>query len=179
MRQEWDDVGRGYYNLADLDTRPRGGSADAFLAGIDKEKREPCLKEEANLISSLCRDGLHRLVLDFDFPTRYVASATPGHGHLYIDKEMTWENALKLLRVMDEVGLLEHGYVMAAEARKATHVRPEWVKKPGPRPFGPAKTVIPRPVVDVHPSSDPDPAEGTVAERFWSDPEGFGGSDYP
>jgi hypothetical protein len=130
VKQEFDDVGRGYYNLADLDTRERRGSSEAFLAAIDTEKRVPCLKEEANLISSLCFDGLHRLVLDFDFPVRHVPSTTPGHGHLYIDKAMKWEDALKLLRVMDEVGLLEHGYVMAAEARGSTHVRPEWVKKP-------------------------------------------------
>ncbi len=131
MRQEWDDVGRGYYHLADLDTRGEN-SESTFLKSIDEEDRQPCLKDEANLLSSLCHDGKHRLVLDFDFPARWVPSTTPGNGHLYIDKPMTWAEATKLMNVMKEVGLLQSGFVKAALVRKATHVRPEWVKKPEP-----------------------------------------------
>jgi hypothetical protein len=43
---------------------------------------------------------------------------------------MTWENYERLLTVMKEVGILEEGYVGAAIRRKASYVRPEWVKKP-------------------------------------------------
>jgi len=136
VRQEFDDVGRGYYSCPGMDLQTSGGSGDA-----DKHPhifRFPTTKENANLISSECADGLHRPVLDFDFPVRYVASTTPGHGHLYIDRPMTWERYEKLLQTMEECGLLEPGYVTASIERKATFVRPEWVKKSAPLPESPA-----------------------------------------
>lgn len=126
--QEFDVVGRGYYSCPGMDVQGVGGSVDA-----DQHPhlvRFPTTKDEANLISSECRDGLHRPVLDFDFPVRYVPSTTPGHGHLYIDRALTWSRYAKLLQALEECGLLEPGYVTASIERKATFVRPEWVKKP-------------------------------------------------
>lgn len=130
MKQEFDSVGRGYWRLDDLDRR-KGSMSDHEAAVIDNEKRELATKDDANLLSSLCLSGFHRPVLDIDIPARYVPSSTEGHGHLYIDKALTWEQYEKLLTVLGEVGILEPGYVGAAIRRKATFVRPEWVKKPG------------------------------------------------
>lgn len=128
MVQEFDNVGRGYYFVEDLDKRDKSGSTD-HLNAIDSEFRQPTVKDKANLLSSLCQDGNHRPVLDFDIPARYVPSTTEGHGHLYIDLALDWEKYEKLLVALADAGILEDGYVKAALRRKATFVRPEWVKK--------------------------------------------------
>lgn len=136
--QGYDSVGRTYYDAPALDLKGKSSGEDGHEDG---EIRNPATKETANLISSLCQDGQHRPVMDFDIPARYVPSTTPGHGHLYIDKPMKWEDYTKLLKVLGEVGILEPGYVAAAIRRQATFVRPEWVKEPAKEDeeFGPAK----------------------------------------
>lgn len=75
-------------------------------------------------------EGRHKPVLDIDMPVKVVESSTPGHHHLYIDKEMSWEDYELLLRVLGVVGILEPGYVTASIKRKHTSVRLPWVKKP-------------------------------------------------
>jgi hypothetical protein len=86
---------------------------------------------EANAISSLLldEDGMHTVAVDIDHRMTVVPSSTEGHGHLYIDVKMPWEDYLKLLRVMAEVGLVEPGYVAASERRSATHLRLPWESK--------------------------------------------------
>lgn len=76
--------------------------------------------------------GTHKPVLDLDFPAKLIDSSTPGHHHLLIDKELTWHQYVKLLDVMQEVGLLEPGYVSASKERGFTCVRLPWVKKSRP-----------------------------------------------
>lgn len=125
--QEFDSVGRGYWDCPGLDiARPSNEGGH--------EERHPSPMVDANLVSSLCRDGMHRPVIDLDVSAKLVASSTPGHGHLYIDAPLTWPQYLRLLDVLAEVGLVEAGYVSAARTREATFVRPEWVKKPVPVP---------------------------------------------
>lgn len=91
--------------------------------------------EYASVVSSELDDGypdrtpLHRVVLDIDWQAELVPSTTPGHYHLYINKAMTWDQYVKLLDVMAEVGLLQQGYVTASKVRKATMVRLPWIKK--------------------------------------------------
>ncbi|QXO13727.1 hypothetical protein SEA_DUMPTRUCK_75 [Gordonia phage DumpTruck] len=72
----------------------------------------------------------HKPILDIDFEAALVPSTTEGHYHLFLDKEMEWRDYEKLLRVLAEVGILEPGYVKAAQRRKATWVRAPWTKKP-------------------------------------------------
>jgi hypothetical protein len=74
---------------------------------------------------------LHRPVLDIDFPVAVIPSTTPGHGHLYIDKLLTWREYEKLLNVLAEVGIIERGYADASIEREHTAVRLPWVKKQG------------------------------------------------
>lgn len=128
--QGYDSVGRTYYDAPALDLKGKSSGEDGHEDG---EIRNPATKETANLISSLCQDGQHRPVMDFDIPARYVPSTTAGHGHLYIDKPLSWEQYQKVLNVLAEVGILEAGYVGAAIRRGASFVRPEWVKKTQPR----------------------------------------------
>lgn len=71
----------------------------------------------------------HRPVLDIDFPVKVVPSSTPGHFHLYLDKEMSWEVYEELLKALGKAGILEEGYVRASIAREHTSVRLPWIKK--------------------------------------------------
>lgn len=96
-------------------------------------------EDAANVVTSRYDDvfhvdgqpELHLPVLDLDFPITAEPSTTNGHHHLYIDKAMTWDQLVKLMAVMQEVGLLEPGYVDAAKVRGYTSARLPWVHKPG------------------------------------------------
>lgn len=90
--------------------------------------------DEATVMTSIVErklgKGIHKPVIDVDFPVVAVPSSTPGHSHLIIDKELTWEQYEKLLTVMVEVGLVEPGYLGASRERGHTAVRLPWVRKP-------------------------------------------------
>jgi hypothetical protein len=87
----------------------------------------------AHVVTSLTDRGamevIHKPVLDIDFPVKVVPSSTPGHCHLYLDRELTWPQYARLLRVMAEVGLVEPGYVNASIERRHTAVRLPWIRK--------------------------------------------------
>lgn len=72
---------------------------------------------------------LHRPAIDIDVPARLIPSSTPGHHHLYLDVDCTWEQYEALLKALNACGIVETGYVLAALERKATFVRLPWVKK--------------------------------------------------
>jgi hypothetical protein len=71
----------------------------------------------------------HKPVLDIDMPVIVVPSSTPGHHHLFIDKEMSWDEYHRLLNVLAEVGIIEEGYLGAAVMREHTAVRLQGVTK--------------------------------------------------
>lgn len=96
---------------------------------------------EANVVTSLIKGtdvpgqkytGLHNPIIDIDVPVHLVPSSTPGHGHLYFEKPMTWDQFKKLLAVMVEVGLVEPGYLGASDNRGHTCVRLPGLKKTTP-----------------------------------------------
>lgn len=72
---------------------------------------------------------LHRPVIDIDHRVAVVESSTAGHSHLFVDLMMPWDDVVKLLDVMAEIGLVEPGYVSASKARGYTAVRLPWVSK--------------------------------------------------
>lgn len=75
--------------------------------------------------------GMHKPVLDLDFPCKLVPSSTPGHFHLYMDCDLSWPQYKKLLTVLAEVGIIETGYLQASIERGYTAVRLPWIKKLG------------------------------------------------
>lgn len=113
--------------LASVDFSPEGyGSAPIETDDI----------RLANLITSKVDQGevvvdtpKHKIVLDVDMPVRVIASSTPGHFHLFIDKVVTWEEYTRLLDVLADVGIVEHGYVNFSKERGYTAVRLPWIKK--------------------------------------------------
>lgn len=92
--------------------------------------------ETANVVTSLDASGYgHYPVLDLDLPARLLPSSTPGHGHLYIDRLLRWEQYAVLLDALGEAGILQPGYVSASKKRGHTAVRLPWVSKPAAIPF--------------------------------------------
>ena len=54
------------------------------------EEKRQCAPEDATIVSSEIAGspGFHTIMLDIDMAARLVESSTPGHFHLYIDKEL-------------------------------------------------------------------------------------------
>lgn len=85
--------------------------------------RELAPIETANMVSSLTTAGNHMPCIDIDLPCRLIESRTPGHFHLYIDREMSRDAYMALLAVMADVGIVEAGYYRASKARGMTFLR--------------------------------------------------------
>jgi len=103
------------------------GSDDPFKTY--PEQRKKVTYDEANLISSRVDDGYggvssyHRPVLDIDLPIAVVPSSTLGHSHLFINKELTTDQYQRLLEVLRDTGIIEHGYMKQFNILGETCVR--------------------------------------------------------
>ena len=99
--------------------------------GMDYEVRPECKAVDATVVSSELDEerGIHTPMLDIDIPARLIESSTPGHSHLYIDKEMTWRQYKRLLRALMKAGIIEENYYKESVRRKASHLRPPWIEK--------------------------------------------------
>jgi hypothetical protein len=105
-------------------------SEDAYDEGFyTKIPDEAAGITDAELIASLNPSGKHRPLLDIDFPAAVIPSSTEGHCHLYIDKELEWKEYKKLLNVLADLGIIEHGYRGASLARGYSALRLPWIKK--------------------------------------------------
>lgn len=129
VSQLWDKLPRFMKDHMTVRTTLRG-SSDEFEA-------EPWTHqsiEKANLITSKVERypyGIeyHRPVLDLDFEAQLVPSSTPGHYHLYLDKQITKLRYMELLRALAAAGIIEQGFADAAIARGASSARLPWIKK--------------------------------------------------
>jgi hypothetical protein len=74
-------------------------------------------------------DEGHAILLDLDVPAWLIESSTPGHSHLYIDVDTTWDNVAELLIALVKCGVIEPGYAAASLRRRATFLRLPWVEK--------------------------------------------------
>ena len=83
----------------------------------------------AHIILSADDNGMHRPVLDIDFPASLIPSSTPGHFHLYLDKQMDFATYAILLDALATAGVIEKGYSSVSKARGYTSARLPWVKK--------------------------------------------------
>lgn len=91
--------------------------------------------DEAHIVSSQFRENAksHMIVVDIDVPAALVPSTTPGHSHLFIEAQMSWDTYERLLDALNMAGVVEPGYVAAAKTRGFTAVRLPWVRKPASR----------------------------------------------
>lgn len=99
----------------------------SYNAAAEEEIEE--VTQVPNLISSKLPNGKHAPVLDIDFRAFTIPSSTPGHNHLYLDKELTWPEYQLLLSTLKTVGIIEEGYYNMSMERGQTQVRPPWESK--------------------------------------------------
>lgn len=144
-------VRRTYYNpmldpgcMAKMTPKMR----DAVMADSYEEGgplNEADIWHPANLVSSLCDDGMHRPALDVDVPLTddhravlrefgdlaIVPSSTPGHCHVYIDGvAFDWESYKDFLASMVSAGIVDAKYVEHSVARGQTLLRMPGTCKP-------------------------------------------------
>jgi hypothetical protein len=108
---------------------------------VDSSKGDPTYAiptdnlEEATVITSQVAGpgDLHKVVLDIDLPAQLIPSTSPGHFHLYIDKEIGWRAYSRLLDALANAGVIEEGYAGASKARGYTAARLPWVRKNPPK----------------------------------------------
>lgn len=86
---------------------------------------------EAHLVTSATggTGDTHRPILDIDFPAALIPSTTPGHFHLYLDKEIPADRYFMLLRTLANAGIIEEGYANASIERGYTAARLPWIRK--------------------------------------------------
>jgi hypothetical protein len=92
----------------------------AYSDAVDREEYTPDKETvrkgvhqvDANLIlSETDKQDIHMPALDIDgIHCELKESSTPGHYHLYIDKEMSWGDYELLLQVLTTVGIIEPKY---------------------------------------------------------------------
>lgn len=107
------------------------GEMGELLAEIKNEpaKEDITSVRDANLITSERRPGYHIPVLDLDLEAKLIPSSTPGHWHLYIDKELKWDAYLKLLEALKETGIIQEGFYAGAKERGYSSVRLPHISK--------------------------------------------------
>lgn len=94
----------------------------------------PAEKSEAILVGSAtgrysAAGPMHMPAIDIDFPCELVESSTPGHYHLYVDKEIPLVQYLAVLREMTNAGIVQRGFYRSAVRRGQTFLRLPGVKK--------------------------------------------------
>lgn len=134
-------IRRTHHDITTLDRHAEGD----YMSDVVADRTTPVPSDIANVISSrIDRDGndaygptmLHAPVLDIDFPVFAIPSSTPGHYHLYLEREVPWAQYEALLKALAAAGIIEEGYAHASIERGATFVRKPDVLKPG-SPYAP------------------------------------------
>jgi hypothetical protein len=86
--------------------------------------------EDAKIVGSkVAGTNRHIIALDIDMPAVLVPSSTPGHFHLYIDHELSWDRYENLLVALAKAGVIEEGYFDVSMRRGETHLRTPWTRK--------------------------------------------------
>lgn len=72
----------------------------------------------------------HWPVIDIDHECAWVPSTQTGHGHLYINKAVSFEGLIEILAVLTKHGIVQPGFLDAAFTRGYSAVRVPGLKKP-------------------------------------------------
>ena len=84
---------------------------------------------DANVITSEYLAGYHYPIIDLDMDAALLPSSTPGHHHLYIDKLLSYDQLVRLLEVMVQVGIVQAGILEGVKKRGYATLRLPHVKK--------------------------------------------------
>lgn len=117
------------YAISETVAQPAAAVSDYDSDEIHKPVAEINADENVNLITSECENGNHAPVIDIDLPIHVYPSSQLGHYHLYVNKEMSWDDYVELLTALAKAGIVEEGYANASIARGYSAVRPVGVQK--------------------------------------------------
>lgn len=84
---------------------------------------------KANLVTSRTMTLLHLPVIDIDLPCKLEPSTSDNCYHLYINKEVKWEDYIEMLQAMAKCGIVQQGWVNATVHRGYSAVRKPGHKK--------------------------------------------------
>ena len=107
-------------------TRYRFGEAediedpDAYDADLGVPKQQD---DDGELVGSLVGDDMHQAIFDVDGGVEVVPSRTPGNHHLYFDKQLTWRQYRRVMRVLGRVGLVDPVWARLASRRGQAFLR--------------------------------------------------------
>ena len=96
------------------------------------------------------RSGRHVVAIDVDLPVHLIESS-PGHHHLIIERELSWDRYRDLLVALEAAEIIEPGYLGASLRREFTCLRRH--------PTTPT-------IIHPHPTVRPDPEKDPNAEVF-------------
>lgn len=105
-------------------------NGEKYYSSIGIENPTTNLSEADIITSQVENSDNHKVILDIDFGAQLIPSSTPGHFHLYLDKEVSWDKYIKLLKALAAAGIIETGYAGASINRGYSAVRLPWVEKP-------------------------------------------------
>jgi hypothetical protein len=88
--------------------------------------------KDANALSSKTKSGHHKVLLDLDVEHYYVPSSTEGHGHLYINVDLSTAQYNVLLFTLQHLGIIQKGFAFLSIKRGFAALRFPWVKKEVP-----------------------------------------------
>jgi hypothetical protein len=125
VRPWWNIAKRMTHLFWDEDDNPRYSDGEPARGWIT----ESSYLSASQLVTSHVGDGKHVLALDIDMPVVALPSSTPGHWHLIIDHEMSWEAYERVLDALRDAGILEEGLVSASKERRCTRLRTPWTFK--------------------------------------------------
>jgi hypothetical protein len=92
----------------------------------------------ANIITSIVYDGplldedkvkIHSPIIDLDIEHYYVESSTPGHGHLYLNVQLTHAELLDLLTTLHKYGIIGKGTLKQFERDGCISARIPGIRK--------------------------------------------------
>lgn len=116
----------------------KGFEPGAFVAGIQLVDRP---NPEATLVTSLMEttpttelvwpgQARHAPVLDLDVEHVYYESSTPGHAALLLNVNLSDVDYWRLIDVLEDCGIIQHGFAEASRQRGYSACRTPWTKKP-------------------------------------------------
>src|SRR5881398_984978 len=73
--------------------------------------------KDANALSSKTKSGHHKVLLDLDVEHYYVPSSTEGHGHLYINVDLSTAQYNVLLFTLQHLGIIQKGFAFLSIKR--------------------------------------------------------------
>ncbi len=128
---------RTFYYQAEMETVKTGPTKRRVRGTYVETKPKKVPAEEANLVSSILElpedftplqeddwatETRHGICLDIDLPCALVESS-PGHYHLYIERDIPWTAYQRLLRALSDAGVIEQGYYQASVEKEGTFLR--------------------------------------------------------